>query len=151
MLYTLARVIISMSKDIGIAMRIANTECWLYKHKLRVLSKFFYAVNYILFGCIIPPTVKIGKGTCIAHSIGVVMHHTAIIGENCHILHNVTIGNEGVLIGNNVLLGCGCVIQGPCIIGNNVKIGANTFVNFDVDDNQTVVGGCKGRIISKSN
>lgn len=137
-----------MSINIGIAMRIANVSCWLYRHKMKILAKLFYAINYIVFGCIIPPSVKIGERTCIAHSIGVVMHHTAVIGNDCHILHNVTIGNEGVIIGDNVLLGCGCVIQGPCRIGNNVKIGANTFVDFDIPDDKTVVGGGKGRILN---
>lgn len=138
-----------MTKNIGIAMKIANLECWCYNHHMKFFSKVLYAINYIVFSCIIPPTVKIGEGTCIAHSVGIVMHHTAIIGKNCQILHNVTIGNIGVVIGDNVLLGCGCVIQGPCIIGNNVKIGSNTFVNFDVPDNTTVVGGGKGRMIFK--
>lgn len=140
----------SMPANIGIAMKIANLGCWCYKNHLRLCAKVFYAINYIFFSCVIPPTVKIGKGTSIAHSLGVVIHHTANIGENCHILHNVTIGNEGVVIGNNVLLGCGCVIQGPCTIGNNVKIGSNTFIDFDVPDNLTVVGGCKGRILNKT-
>lgn len=132
---------------IGIAMNIANASRWCYSHKMRISAKFFYAINYIVFGCIIPPTTKIGKGTQIAHSVGVVMHHTAVVGDNCHILHNVTLGGKGIEIGNRVLLGCGCVIQGPCKIGNNVKIGANTFVDFDVPDGKIVVGGSKGRII----
>lgn len=137
-------------KNIGIAMRIAKVGCWCYNHHMLLCSKFFYAINYIFFSCVIPPSVKIGRGTCIAHSLGVVIHHTAVIGEDCHILHNVTIGNASVIIGNNVLLGCGCVIQGPCTIGNNVKIGSNTFVNFNVPDNVTVVSqGGKGRIINK--
>lgn len=135
--------------NIGIAMKIANAGSWCYNHHLRICSKVFYALNYIVFGCVIPPTAKIGKGTQIAHSIGVVMHHTVVIGENCTILHNVTFGSLGIVVGDNVLIGCGSVIQGPCKIGNNVKIGANTFVNFDVPDGATVVGGSKGRIISK--
>lgn len=138
-----------MNKNIGIAMKIANMMFWCKNHHLQLLAYLFYTINYIFFSCIIPPTVRIGKGTCIAHSLGIVMNHTAIIGRNCHILHNVTIGNSGVVIGNNVLLGCGCVIQGPCVIGNNVKIGSNTFVNFNVPDNKTVVSrGGKGVIIN---
>ena len=132
-----------MSSYTGIAMKIASNACWCYNHRLKFFSKVFYAMNYLMFNCIIPPTVKIGQGSQIAHSMGVVMHHTAILGENCHILHNVTLGGPGIVIGDNVLLGCGCVIQGPVKIGNNVKIGSNTFVNFDVPDGATVVGGVK--------
>jgi len=89
-----------------------------------------------------------GKDCCIAHSVGVVMNDNTIIGERCRIMHNVTLGNSGVVIGNNCFLGTGCVIQGPCVIGDNVRIGANTYVNFDVPNNSTVVG-VKGRIITK--
>ena len=132
----------------GISISIYRAGRYFYIHKCAPISKIFYALNYILFSCIIPSSSKIGKGTSIAHSVGVVIHHTAIIGNNCKILHNVTIGNSGVIIGDNVLLGAGCVIQGPCKIGNDAKIGANTFVNFDVPDGATVVGS-KGRIILK--
>lgn len=135
-------------ENCGISIKIYRLGRFFYTHKCTPISKIFYAINYLLFGCIIPSSSKIGKGTSIAHSVGVVVHHTAIIGQNSKILHNVTIGNTGVIIGDNVLLGAGCVIQGPCKIGDNVKIGANTFVNFDVPDGATVVGS-KGRIISK--
>lgn len=138
-----------MNENIGIAMKIANACCWCHKHHLKIFAKVLYFINYLFFGCIIPSTVKIGKGTCIAHSIGVVMHHTAIVGKNCHILHNVTLGGEGIVIGDNVLLGTGCIIQGPCNIGNNVRVGANTFVNRDIPDGVTVVSDCKCRIIYK--
>ena len=137
-----------MAENIGIAMKIANAGCMCYRHNLKFFAKVFYALNYLVFGCVIPPSVRIGKGSCIAHSIGIVMHHTVVMGTNCKILHNVTLGNVGIEIGNNVLIGCGSVIQGPCKIGNNVKIGANTFVNFDVPDNSVVVGA-KGIILNK--
>ena len=45
-----------------------------------------------------------------------------------------------VIIGDNVMIGAGAKIIGPCRIGNNVKIGANAVVAKDVPDNCTVVG-----------
>ena len=136
--------------ELGIAMRIWKTAAFFYKHKCILLSKLFYSLNYILFGCIIPASTKIGPGSCFPHSTGIVIHHNAIIGENCRIMHNVTIGNDGVIIGNNCFLGTGCVIQGPCVIGDNVRIGANTYVDFDIPNESTVVGGSKGRILKRS-
>ena len=38
------------------------------------------------------------------------------------------------------MIGCGAKILGPIKIGNNVKVGANSIVLKDVEDNKTVVG-----------
>ena len=38
------------------------------------------------------------------------------------------------------MIGSGAKVIGPCVIGNNVKIGANAVVAKDVPDNCTVVG-----------
>ncbi len=47
---------------------------------------------------------------------------------------------------NNVMIGCGAKILGPITIGNNVKIGANSVVLNDIEDNATVVG-IPGKVI----
>lgn len=39
-----------------------------------------------------------------------------------------------------MVVGCGAKILGPIKIGNNVKVGANSVVLKNVDDNSTVVG-----------
>lgn len=73
---------------------------------------------------------------------GIIVSHNAVIGENCTILHQVTIG-EGrggaPVIGNNVLIGAGAKVIGKVRIGNNVKIGAGCVVMQDVPDDTTVV------------
>ena len=74
---------------------------------------------------------------------GIIVHHDAVIGENCIILHQVTIaGKHGKapIIGDNVTIGTGAKILGGVKIGNNVTIGANTVVTKDVPDNKIVVG-----------
>ena len=68
--------------------------------------------------------------------------------------HNVTLGGTGKhagkrhpTIGNNVLIGTAATLLGPIYVGNNVKIGAETFIiNHDVPDHATVVG-TPGRIV----
>lgn len=119
----------------GAAIKLYRVESYLYRHHLKICSKIIYILIQVFFNCVLPPTVKIGKGSSIAHGVGIVIHHEAIIGDNVKIYQNVTIGNPGVVVGNNVLIGAGAVILGPCIIGENVKIGANTVVNFDVPSN----------------
>jgi serine O-acetyltransferase len=43
-------------------------------------------------------------------------------------------------IGNRVFIGAGDVIVGKIVIGDNVLIAPNAFVNFDVPDNSIVIG-----------
>ncbi len=134
-----------MKKDQGIVVKFYRVESWLFRHKMKFLSKIIYKIIYILFNCVIPPSVIIGKNFHIAHSVGVVFHHELVIGDNCIIYQNVTIGGGKIEIGNNCIIGTNAVVLGPLKIGNNVKIGALTFVNYDVKSNTTVVG-YKGKI-----
>lgn len=106
------------------------------------LYKLFF--NYFLT-FEIPPEARIGKGLQCYHCFGIVIHKEVLIGKNCTLRHNVTIGNNisggGVpTIGNNVNIGSGAVIIGDIYIADNVKIGANAMVTKDVPENTTVVG-----------
>jgi serine acetyltransferase len=73
---------------------------------------------------------------------GIIISHNAVIGEDCTIFHQVTIG-EGrggaPTIGNHVLLGAGCKVIGGIHIGDNVKIGAGCVVMQDIPDYATVL------------
>ena len=83
---------------------------------------------------------------------GIIISKNAIIGENCTIFHQVTIG-EGKggapRIGDNCYIGAGAKIIGNITVGNNVKIGANCVVVEDIPDNCTVVME-KPRIIRRN-
>jgi serine O-acetyltransferase len=79
-------------------------------------------------------------------NVDISCHGDSIIGKNCNISQNVTIGvsNHGLgkgtpILGDNVFVGPGAVIIGSMRIGNNVTVGANTVVNFDVPDFSTVI------------
>jgi serine O-acetyltransferase len=49
--------------------------------------------------------------------------------------------NGGVRgIGNDVYFGPGAKVIGPCKIGNNVVVVANSLILTDIPDNRTVVG-----------
>lgn len=93
---------------------------------------------------------NIGSGFVLMHGFGTVINGSTIIGKNCTVLHNVTIGaGRGGTphIGNNVYIGAGAIIIGNTHIGNNVKIGAGAIVVNDVPDNCTIVPE-KSRIIN---
>ena len=82
---------------------------------------------------------------------GIIVSHNAVIGANCTIFHQVTIG-EGKggapTIGDNVLIGAGAKLIGAIRVGNNAKIGAGCIVTCDVPDGATVVME-KPRILEK--
>ena len=85
------------------------------------------------------------------HGIGTVFNAASVIGKNCTVLHNVTIGagrGGAPTLGDNVYVGAGALIIGGVKIGDNVKIGANCVVVEDIPANATVVMQ-KPRIISK--
>ena len=72
---------------------------------------------------------------------------TAAIGDNCSILHGVTLGGSGKAsgdrhpkIGNNVLLGAGAKILGNIRVGNCSRVAAGSVVLKDVPADTTVAG-----------
>lgn len=90
-----------------------------------------------------------------------------VIGDNCAISHNVriyTIGRDpqtvihkldvkhlkgDVIIGNNVWIGANVFINQGVNIGNNCVIGANSVVTRDVLPNSIVAGAPAKNIISR--
>ena len=74
---------------------------------------------------------------------GIIVSHHAVIGNNCKIFHQVTIGEgRGGMaphIGDNVVLGAGCKIIGGVHIGNNVSVAAGCVVMEDIPDDSVVL------------
>jgi len=90
---------------------------------------------------------QIGPGLYIGHQGGIVINEQVVIGKNCNLSQQVTIGvsrrgeRAGVpTIGDNVYLGPGAKIFGKIQVGNNAAIGANCVVTRDVPDNGVAVG-----------
>ena len=121
----------------------------LWDRKRFLFAKILKLINTFIFRNHIHPNVKIGKRLELAHGgFGVVVHSNVIIGDDAIIFHNVTIGNGGATIGDRVMIGAGAIILGKIKIGDDVWIGANAVVNFDVPNFSTVVGH-KSKIISR--
>ena len=124
--------------------RIAH---FLYRIKLFFLARLISQIARHITGIEIHPGAKIGKRLFIDHGMGIVIGETTIIGDDCTIYHNSTLGGTGKdkhkrhpNLGNNVMVGTGAKVLGPIKIGNNVKIGANAVVLENIPDDVTVVG-----------
>lgn len=76
--------------------------------------------------------------------LGVVIGNDVVIGENCRIYQNVTIGarygRDMPRIGNNVTIGANACVLGSIVVGDDVVIGAGAIVLDSVPKASVVVG-----------
>jgi serine O-acetyltransferase len=95
----------------------------------------------------IHPAARIGRGIRLDHATGIVIGETAAIGDNCSLLHGVTLGGTGnergdrhPKIGRGVMIGSGAKILGNIKVGNCARIAAGSVVLKDVPPRTTVAG-----------
>lgn len=120
---------------------------WLYLHHIPFLPKLITLLIFLLYNSKVPYQAEIGKGTKLGYGgIGVVIHSKSVIGKDCVIGQNVTVGGGNSRypglprIGDNVHINHGACVFGGITIGNNVTIGANAVVNRSVPDNAIAAG-----------
>lgn len=97
---------------------------------------------------------RIGAGMLLMHRHGV-MIGPVIIGKNCVIHQNVTIGqrvaggDQGMpRLGDNIWIGPGAVITGAITVGDGVTISAGTVLSKDVPAG-CLVAGNPGRVVAR--
>lgn len=132
----------------GLKFTIILRYCQHYRRRNRLLFYFYYLWLRRLktqYGFDISYRTQIGEGLYIGHSGGIVIHGDAQIGDYCNLSQGITIGvsirgkKAGIpKIGNRVFIGPGAVILGGINIGDDVLIGANALVTFDVPDRAVV-------------
>jgi serine O-acetyltransferase len=95
-------------------------------------------------GTDIPINAQLGGGLMLPHPNGIVIHPDAVIGPNCLLFQQVTLGTNGPggapRLGGHVDVGAGAKILGGVTIGDHAKIGANAVVLGDVPAGATAVG-----------
>ena len=100
-----------------------------------------------VFAVDIHPAARLGKGMMLDHATGIVIGETAVVGDNCSMLHGVTLGGTGnerddrhPKIGCGVMMGSGAKILGNIHIGDCVRVAAGSVVVQDVPPRRTVAG-----------
>lgn len=91
--------------------------------------------------------INIGEGLLIGHWGRIVVNGSAKFGNEIMLTHGVTIGRDirgrragAPTIGNRVCIRTNSTVVGNIIIGDDVIIAPNTFVNFDVPAHSIVIG-----------
>ncbi len=131
---------------------LASIRCYQYYSAsrnplLRLVSKisvFRYRFWSVVTGADIPLNSKLGGGLVLPHPNGIVIHPDAVIGPNCLIFQQVTIGTRSgsspPMIGGHVDIGAGAKILGNVIIGDHANIGANAVVLKNIPAGKSAVG-----------
>ena len=104
--------------------------------------------------CCIPNLQRLlDNGVAFPHPVGIVISKDAVIGKNCVIFQNVTIGKKSgqtgqkcAVIGNGVKIFANACVIGNINIGDNAVIGACSLVLDDVPAN-AIVAGVPAKII----
>jgi|tagenome__1003787_1003787.scaffolds.fasta_scaffold20990043_14 serine O-acetyltransferase len=126
---------------------------------LWLLTAVAYRLLSGICNCSVPFSVCIGRRVRWQHGFnGIFVARDASIGDDCIILHQVTIGSNlrwmpedrgSPVIGNGVLIGAGAKIIGGVIVGDGARIGAQALVTNDVPEQATCVAP-SARILAKS-
>lgn len=102
----------------------------------------------------IRPDIEIGNNFHIVHAASIRIGYGVVFGDNCKLYPFCSVVSsirpddwdeqigtyKKATIGNDCILGYGCVIIGNITIGDNVTIGAHAIVTKDIPSHSTVVG-----------
>lgn len=113
------------------------------------IARVIQILLLFLFGLEFNLKIKIGHALFVGHTVGVVIGASEI-GSRCIISGMCTIGSKEMdpllnnslrpKIGRNVIIGAGSRVIGGITVHDNVTIGANAVVPFDIVKPGTYVG-----------
>lgn len=122
----------------------------------KIYAKYLF-ISYkregLHLGFSIPPFLS-GQGLSLLHYGTLVISKLARIGKNAgiHVCVNIGAHEEfAPIIGDNVYIASGVKMYGKIVIGNNVKIAANSVVNKSLPEDNVVIGGMPVKVLKKLN
>ncbi len=124
--------------------RIAHA---LWQDQQPQLALFFQSRISTTLSVDIHPAARLGSGIMLDHATGIVIGETAVVEDDVSMLHSVTLGGTGNVlgdrhpkIGRGVLIGAGAKILGNVRVGEGAKIAAGSVVLHEVAPHTTVAG-----------
>lgn len=127
------------------------TWFWRFYRLQKAAKRLFFRDIFVFFmsrsahrhGGYVGPDTVFQNIPSLPHGLhGIFISRYAVIGKDCWIYQNVTIGEingKAPVIGDGCFIGAGAIIVGDIRIGNNVKIGAGAVVSTDIAEGCTVV------------
>lgn len=119
----------------------------LWRRERRPLALLLQGRIAEVYAMDIHPAARIGSGVFIDHGTGVVIGETAVIGDDCTLFQDVTLGGTGKDVGDRhpkvergAMICAGAKILGNVRIGAQAKVGAASVVLIDVPPGTTAVG-----------
>ena len=91
----------------------------------------------------IPSSTKIGYGFFIGHPFGIIINHTAVIGNNVNVSQFLSIGSNEIraaFVGDNVYIGPHCSLVEDVVVGHDSTIGAGAVVVKNIPPCSVAVG-----------
>jgi serine O-acetyltransferase len=111
----------------------------LLRAPLSLLYRALYRRCRNVYGIELPYSVSLGRGVIVEHQGGIVVHGDTVIGDDCIIRQNCTLGirrldavQDAPILGRGVQLGAGAVVLGRVTLGDGAIVGANAVVLVDV-------------------
>lgn len=129
--------------------RMAHT---LLRWRIPVLPALCRRLSIALCGVDILPHARIGGGLFLPHTPGIVVGGRTVIGEDCTLLHGVTLGEarfdelDCPRLGDRVTVGAGAQVLGGITVGDDALIGAGSVVLHRVPA-KAVVAGVPARVL----
>ena len=119
----------------------AQGTIW-YRYCMYLLRRYSFKTGIGLY-----ENMNIPKGLIIGHEGRIVINDAATFKGNVFLTHGVTIGRDvrgkrkgAPTFGKDVCIRCNSTVIGKIVIGDDVLIAPNTFVNFDVPSHSIVIG-----------
>ncbi|MBA3972600.1 MAG: serine O-acetyltransferase [Candidatus Solibacter sp.] len=129
---------------------------YLWCRGLLLPAKLLHSRMVKTTGADIQPAARIGPGCWLPHPVGVVVGMGVEVGAACTIYQSATLGeslspidgHSYPRLGNRVLICSGAVVVGPITVGDDVVVGANSFLRQSVDSG-CLVAGAPARILRR--
>jgi serine O-acetyltransferase len=134
-----------------------GVEPKLLRAPLSILYRTLFRFVRNHYGIELPFSVRVGRRVSIDHQSGIVIHGYTVIGDDCRIRQNTTMGvrslndpNAAPVLERGVDVGAGAVIVGRITIGEGASIGANAVVLQDVPAGALAIG-VPAKIVDRKN